>query len=119
ILVFFILFILMILCPLRSTLFPYTTLFRSSNRESMGTLGWSCGTELVWMVSQGAAGDRFAKRSPAAPCETEYSSNYTFEHIFSDCQNGRHRNLFMHFDLLREAAAELTWVSLISFATIR
>src|SRR5207248_8291741 len=83
ILVFFILFILMILCPLRSTLFPYTTLFRSSNRESMGTLGWSCGTELVWMVSQGAAGDRFAKRSPAAPCETEYSSNYTFEHIFS------------------------------------
>src|ERR1039457_299773 len=54
----------MIRRPPRSTLFPYTTLFRSVNRDRLGITGSSSGGHLALMVAtQGAQGNADAPDS--------------------------------------------------------
>src|SRR3712207_8873143 len=61
-------FFLMIRRPPRSTLFPYTTLFRSRARRS-GRSGWAAGSREGHAPAGRAQGGRHADRDGDAPAE--------------------------------------------------
>src|SRR2546429_987986 len=82
-------FFLMIRRPPRSTLFPYTTLFRSSPiRSSDTTRQW--GTQLEVMISQQVRGDSRATCSWQSGCKFQGSVHDRSEEHTSELQSRLH-----------------------------
>src|SRR2546427_9278401 len=79
-------FFLMIRRPPRSTLFPYTTLFRSLLAEVGKGLGRELGAERVGFTIRGGAG-----RSEEHTSELQSQSNLVCRLLLEKKKQGRHR----------------------------
>src|SRR2546430_7747760 len=106
---FFFFFFLMIRRPPRSTLFPYTTLFRSveafartrarvhflGQRADLGPLLGRA--EIVWVPSVRGGGDRKSTRLNSSHSQISYAV-FCLKKKKKQNQSGRHKRTSLHID---------------------